>query len=174
MAEPEYHVVMEDMDVPYNTRKGAILVPQAVYTVPHRLEAFEPPLPIRFGPDGVTVDRAHAGDLDELPDADAGITDIEIGQRIAIRINWPGYSGWCKHLTIPSSLGRCTKGRLAMEIARYITLFLNDMRQATPSEDTRRSGWEITNCGPEDMVLLEIRKVSRGSWQPVLCRIIDR
>lgn len=143
--------------------EGYLVVPQAAYRTTER--NFVPSAPIQFG-GGIHLDRALIGDYGEIPDPDT-IVSIPTA-KICLRIMWPGYSGWSKHVNIPHPNGTCKKGALASRLARQFQEFLDQMSGNIPAADT--GAWNISNTSLQDLMLLEVRHVSKGSWQAILCK----
>ncbi|KAI0345994.1 hypothetical protein BDW22DRAFT_1353648 [Trametopsis cervina] len=149
------------------------IVPQQQYT--SGSGQFQPRPPIRFydeGRWGMRLKRAYEMDFRGMPDGAMPAVLNETGTKIAIRILWPGYQPWVQHMHAydhTNSRQPITKSRLAYDIARLVKLFVNDMSQAQSTEVSR--DWWVSNFVFEDLILLELRNVSAGSWQPVLCRI---
>ncbi|GJE88275.1 hypothetical protein PsYK624_043580 [Phanerochaete sordida] len=176
MSTTRFHVVTDEtMPAPEAIPAGAVLVPQSVYGVGRGAAGFTSPPPIRFGSQGAPGIHLHLalrGDYRELPDAESVVPGTNVGQKIGFRMNWPGYANWFKHFTIPAAAGLCKKGPLAREVARQVQDFLQTMSGNIPAPDARN--WNVANIRLEDLVLLELRQVSQGSWQAVLCLIVVR
>lgn len=103
---------------------------------------------------------------------------------------WPGYDKWVDFINVieAGSLGRThiTKGKLAHEVAKKIRdlhrvcsirrtagvlsthTCIKDFSSVRSSE--RNPSWWISRIPLNQLVLLELRNVSRGSWQPVILR----
>jgi hypothetical protein len=91
---------------------------------------------------------------------------------------------WTKYVNIPNGV---TKGRVAFEISRVIATFYEvrlvifgvSMRELTVVQEMiqahyteRDPAWHIQNVPFCSLKLAELRQVSTGSWQPVICRIL--
>jgi hypothetical protein len=93
----------------------------------------------------------------------------ERGPSVSIRLKWPGYGNWSRQ--IPTKDFRSppcpiTRSKLAKNIARTVERFIKEKYRAVmdPDEDPR---WRV---GPghitiDDLVLVGLQHVSKGSWQ---------
>lgn len=92
--------------------------------------------------------------------------------RPSIRICWPGYDAWTKEhaFTLYRSNGQAQDLQsIAYQVARTIEEFYDAMRP-TPFEGTEDcSCWELRRIPFTSLYLVELRQVSQGSWQPVIC-----
>ncbi|EKM51894.1 uncharacterized protein PHACADRAFT_199397 [Phanerochaete carnosa HHB-10118-sp] len=146
-----------------------MLVPQAEYTDPATAAVFSPQDAIRFecnGSPGIRLDRALNEDFGGMPDANLVVQTTTRSQKICLRINWPGYSFWSNHFNVNLASGHREKGKLAKSVAAQIQLCLTEMARVPCTSN----GWEVSNVRLQDLILMEIQHVSRGSWQPVICR----
>ncbi|GJE92940.1 hypothetical protein PsYK624_090990 [Phanerochaete sordida] len=148
-----------------------IVVPQPVYTAPGQFAQLPT---IRFtegGRPGVRLSNALNKVFQNLAKSNEVPKLSEQAKKITIRINWPGYQPWSYvvHAFDHSYEVRpITLAKLAHEVAKTVRLLKNDMATSgTVSPD-----WSLNNVNIEELVLLELRHVSTGSWQPVLC--LDR
>ncbi|EJD07501.1 uncharacterized protein FOMMEDRAFT_73265 [Fomitiporia mediterranea MF3/22] len=97
----------------------------------------------------------------------------DAGPSISIRLNWEGYDPWSRQIPtrnfkVPQ--GPITRKVLAKNIAKTVQRFIDEHidRQLPPNSNP---AWQV---GPgriefNDVVLLSIHHVSRGSWQANLC-----
>ncbi|KAI0347635.1 hypothetical protein BDW22DRAFT_1349660 [Trametopsis cervina] len=60
-----------------------------------------------------------------------------------------------------------TRAKLAQYVVKGVRQCLQEMSRSSTSKDPRPD-WHITRYSFEKLVLLELRHVSVGSWQPVL------
>ncbi|PSS37256.1 hypothetical protein PHLCEN_2v894 [Hermanssonia centrifuga] len=164
------------MDYPENCQLPGLIVPQVVFSAPQPYARRES---IRFtenGRPGILLRHACSENFSGMADRATYPTLTTTSMKITIRINWPGYPPWAQQMhafTHASVSEPITKQRLAYDIARLVNLFLNDMANVQ-SMDRSAPGiaWSVPNIRLDDLVLLELRHVSTGSWQPVLCRMV--
>ncbi|GJE92921.1 hypothetical protein PsYK624_090800 [Phanerochaete sordida] len=161
--------------MPRELPAGGVLVPQRTYTSERPVQEFEPVEPIRFvvgGKPGIRLDAALQEDTLELEGAGDMIQLPSGGQKIGIRLVWPGYEPWFKYISVsgtaPGQL--ITKGRFAFEIARVVRQCLQELGQQSSTETA--TDWWASQVPLEQLVLLELHQVLRSSYQPVLCLII--
>ncbi|EKM52713.1 uncharacterized protein PHACADRAFT_31187 [Phanerochaete carnosa HHB-10118-sp] len=162
-----YHTFM-DFNEP---ELPGIVVPQPVYTAPgqftqlHTIRFYEggrPGMRLSNALNRVFQNLARGNDVPQLS---------EQAKKITIRINWPGYQSWSQvvHAFDHSYETRpITIAKLAHEIAKNVRLLKSDMRGVACSS----ADWSLDQINVEELVLVELRHVSTGSWQPVLC--LDR
>lgn len=93
----------------------------------------------------------------------------ERGPSVSIRLRWPGYGNWSRQ--IPTKDFRSppcpiTRSKLAKNIARTVERFIKEKARAAMDTD-EDPGWKV---GPghitiDDLVLVGLQHVSKGSWQ---------
>ncbi|KAI0092288.1 hypothetical protein BDY19DRAFT_591136 [Irpex rosettiformis] len=150
-----------------NCRPG-ILVPQQVYKSPAGYQQLSP---IRFTMRNVPGIRL----VDALPGVIQGLDSRGFspplsvtGNRITLRILWPGYGDWAhpniaiQHFDARGN--RYTMEELAGAIANRIQRFYQEMR----CNPCTAAGWELQKFPFNDLYLVELRHVGQSSWQPVL------
>ncbi|KAI0087828.1 hypothetical protein BDY19DRAFT_226246 [Irpex rosettiformis] len=162
-----HHTFIDYMGTPIS----GWIVPQQQYS--SGSGRFQPRPSIKFSDDGrwgMKLKRALDMDFRGMPDSAAQAVLSETGTKVAIRILWPGYLPWTQHMHAfdhTNARQPITKSRLAYDIARLVKLFYDDMQHAQSSEAS--ADWWVSRMRFEDLILLELRNVSAGSWQPVLC-----
>ncbi|GJE95540.1 hypothetical protein PsYK624_117260 [Phanerochaete sordida] len=90
------------------------------------------------------------------------------GHRAGLHILWPGYSAWSLSDALTSHAkygGQQTLAGLANQVARSFQQFYNDV-QAT---ELIEHAWRLQNVPFENLYLVELRMVTRSSWQPIIC-----
>ncbi|KAI0764115.1 hypothetical protein BC629DRAFT_923830 [Irpex lacteus] len=165
--ESKYHTFM---DYAGAISPPGIVVPQQVY----RTDAvFQPSAPVQFvdhGQPGIRLTNAIASRFSGLHDARQELVLNTGGTKIALRILWPGYGPWGKWPSVYSHTGDrrpITRAQLASLIARKVQEFY-EAQSAVPSTE-QSPDWWVSRIPFERLLLLELRHVSPGSWQPVLC-----
>ncbi|KAI0764104.1 hypothetical protein BC629DRAFT_923425 [Irpex lacteus] len=148
-----------------------LLIPQQVY---QPRASYSPLSPIHFscgGVPGVRLVDAEPGVIRSLDNRTVVPTLNPRGNRMTLRIFWPGYDDWAfenitiKHHT-PQGNGYNME-ELAGTVAVHIRKFYQDRGYSSCSAP----GWEIHMFPFETLYLLELRHVGQSSWQPVLvCR----
>ncbi|KIP06389.1 hypothetical protein PHLGIDRAFT_461880 [Phlebiopsis gigantea 11061_1 CR5-6] len=92
----------------------------------------------------------------------------------AVPIQWPGYEPWADTNSIHQFNHRQHVNRRSLEfiahqVARSVKAFYENRRHESGTE----AGWKLSGIRFEDLYLLELHHVSRGSWQPVLALGVD-
>ncbi|KAI0339076.1 hypothetical protein BDW22DRAFT_1361993 [Trametopsis cervina] len=163
------------VDYLYRTVIPGWIVPQRVYRTD--IAGFQPRPPVQFhvyGQFGIRLTDALAQNFAGLTDSSRQVVLTETGMKIAVRIWWPGYERWLKHTHAyghSSERPPITLSQLAYRVSRLVQEFQEEMRGKASTE--RSPDWWISNVPFHQLVLLELRHVSTGSWQPVLCRAVN-
>ncbi|KAF8845191.1 hypothetical protein BDN67DRAFT_893484 [Paxillus ammoniavirescens] len=126
---------------------------------------------------GISLDDALKQRLKHLDDKDEPMF-VGCGPSVSIRLQacsgslWPGYRPWTKQIPtmdFKKSKGPITKIKLAKNIANCVRRFIEagDSKAMEPDSDRR---WRVgkRNIKVEDLVLVSLHHVSKGSWQPQL------
>ncbi|KAI0742184.1 hypothetical protein BC629DRAFT_1599789 [Irpex lacteus] len=148
------------------------VVPQRVYRTD---TVFQSAPPVQFfdrGHFGIRLVDALASNFAGLADGSKPVVLSESAMKIAIRVCWPGYDKWMKHMHVyghTTDRPPITKALLAFHVARLIKEFREDMNNKQSTDQSSRDWW-LPNVPFDRLILLELRHVSPGSWQPVLCR----
>ncbi|KIK53907.1 hypothetical protein GYMLUDRAFT_178209, partial [Collybiopsis luxurians FD-317 M1] len=89
---------------------------------------------------------------------------------------WPGYDPWSRAILskdLRSPPGPITKAKLAKNIAKCVQRFLQEKHKK--SAENVESRWPASGSDPgsthiklEDLILVSLHNVSKGSWQPQL------
>ncbi|KAI0347631.1 hypothetical protein BDW22DRAFT_1423921 [Trametopsis cervina] len=172
LAEVRSHTFMS---IPEGNSVG-IIVPQTVYTTP---KAYAPLDTIQFRVGGTlgfplsdALDIAPGGQPRTILDdaADRPRLSSTTPSRISLRIIWPGYDMWVGTFEIYGyeqwHTEPITRAKLAHNVANKVRQCLYEMSTKTSKDP--RPDWHSTRYSFEQLVLLELRHVSAGSWQPVL------
>ncbi|GJE92929.1 hypothetical protein PsYK624_090880 [Phanerochaete sordida] len=152
-----------------------VLVPQKVYTPPHNQANAALYAPIRFSTTingaqvpGVRLQDALRGLLNGLNDANSHPTLSVTNNRVALRILWPGYEGW--HFSNAIDAGGQQHPRTLAHIANQVANRINDFYREQRAVVGTEPDWNLRDIPFESLYLVELRNVSAGSWQPVICR----
>lgn len=109
-------------------------------------------------------------------------------------LQWPGYDSWHDNIhvfdhttaTRPYTLEKlahvvskavhkfmtvCPNAQ-SRQLFRFVLTSLVQQDMSNVQSTERRPDWWLRTIRFEDLVLLELRHVSKGSWQPVLCRVV--
>ncbi|KAI0700897.1 hypothetical protein BC835DRAFT_1411758 [Cytidiella melzeri] len=158
------------MDFDGRDRMGGWIIPQDIY---HQPQNYNPLPTVRFtinGRLGIKLADAVDPKFRELDNPQLVPRLTETAGRITIRIQWPGYDLWSDVLHIYDhgyDVNPHNMQKLAKLIAQKVRVFLDDFR-AEPSTHTNDDSWWLEKYPFDRLVLLELRHVSLGSWQPVL------
>ncbi|KAN0088540.1 hypothetical protein V8E55_005597 [Tylopilus felleus] len=120
---------------------------------------------------GIPLDDALKQRLKHLKDKD-DLMFVGCGPSVSIRIQWPGYQPWSKQIPtmdFKTPKGPITRAKLAKNIATCIRRF-QEYVQNKPMEAESDKRWKVGNCHikVEDLILVSLHHVSKGSWQPQL------
>lgn len=120
---------------------------------------------------GIPIMDALEGEAYRLMGAKDAIINLD-KTSTSLRILWPGYHSWSKAFPTktwkkPRTL--LTRALLAKKVAELIKKFYNERCNARV--DGSNGEWRIGPDGIhlDDLVLVSLRHVSQGSWQPILC-----
>jgi len=167
---------MNQIQHPSNIRgQSQVVVPQRPYVPHHRQNYFDqfiPENPITFprrhGGDGIPFTDVLSENFDCLVGRDDPMFANYTGPAISLRLEWPGYKSWTKQIKTkdwrrdPQPI---TKSKLAVEVAKKVQTFVQDNINEPMTPGTER--WRV---GPsfiqvDDLVLVRLVHVSKGSWQ---------
>lgn len=120
---------------------------------------------------GVTLEDAIRSKHKDLQDKDEPMF-VGCGPSVSIRIEWPGYRPWTKQIPtndFKTPKGPITRAKLAKNLANCIKRFI-EWAARQPMETNADRRWKV---GPkhikvEDLILVSLHHVSKGSWQPQL------
>ncbi|KAI0092242.1 hypothetical protein BDY19DRAFT_903949 [Irpex rosettiformis] len=154
-------------DTGYQTRE----VPQVPYTV-NRTFASLPTINFEENnSSGVNLGRAFRNELGNLHHADFTPVLNVTAKKFTLRINWPGYLPWCDVL---HAFDHCydahpvTLARLAHMVARKIRLCFEDLGTDAHRSRASNPDWIVNNVNFENLFLVRLVHVGKGSWQPVI------
>lgn len=149
-----------------------ILVPQQVYSPPPGQQPAQllPPLRFFVGQElGVNLQTARdfpLGNILRDPNAECVLSNSN--NRATLRIIWPGYDRWHHENSLDARPGRTLE-----QVARQVAARIWEFHQAMSTVPGGNPDWDLRNVPFRDLYLVELRNVSQGSWQPVLCRRVD-
>lgn len=172
-----YHTFMLFVQEPQDEHDlSGIVVPQRVYvpptpTPPHLLLP-----PVRFMVNG----RVGVRLTDALNPAFTGLEHrthtprmSHTAVRVTLRIWWPGYDQWSVNMPICDNTAATNPFNMlgiARRVATVVQEFYGNMQDVQPNApDQATFDWRIRNIPFDSLYLAELRHVSQGSWQPVLC-----
>ncbi|KAI6104008.1 hypothetical protein EV401DRAFT_2060929 [Pisolithus croceorrhizus] len=120
---------------------------------------------------GVTLDNAIKSKHKDLQEKDDPMF-AGCGPSVSIRIEWPGYRSWTKQIPtndFKTPKGPITRAKLAKNLANCVKRFI-EWAAKQPMETNADRRWKV---GPkhiklEDLILVSLHHVSKGSWQPQL------
>ncbi|EKM52702.1 uncharacterized protein PHACADRAFT_211921 [Phanerochaete carnosa HHB-10118-sp] len=172
-SQSSHHSFMDYSDDIHANLPG-VIVPQAAY-VPQHGQMVNPPLPsIRFVHNNIPAirlrDALASPNLPGLRGARTAPTLSNTGMRVTLRIHWPGYPNWRQENGIDLfdhtyQANPLTFERIAHKVARLVKMFYDDMQHNVGTEPS----WQLQGIPFDNLYLVELRHVSRGSWQPVIC-----
>ncbi|KAF9649174.1 hypothetical protein BDM02DRAFT_3095106 [Thelephora ganbajun] len=131
---------------------------------------FNPEPPIRFAigdQSGMPLQDAMDERYEGLVGRDDGVFLGCDCTAISLRIEWPEYRGWNRHINTvdwKKPRGPITRSKLAFKIAKIIDLFIKSNQGMVISDEC----WRVGNGHIElkDLILGSIEHVTKGSWQP--------
>lgn len=120
---------------------------------------------------GLTLDNAIKSKHKDLQDKDDPMF-AGCGPSVSIRVEWPGYRSWTKQIPtndFKTPKGPITRAKLAKNLANCVKRFI-EWAAKQPMETNADRRWKV---GPkhikvEDLMLVSLHHVSKGSWQPQL------
>ncbi|KAI0744504.1 hypothetical protein C8Q76DRAFT_789029 [Earliella scabrosa] len=112
-----------------------------------------------------SLTKALEGDFSEIPDhGSVAFDDVTMAQKMSYRFQFVGYKPYSRQVTVlcvgKGAQLQPTKGSLATLAAREIKRFIEECENR---KDAKAFPYEF-----DQLVLLEIRLVSRGSLQPCI------
>ncbi|KAI0812632.1 hypothetical protein BC629DRAFT_1474484 [Irpex lacteus] len=158
---------------------GGIILCQNVYVSPASTTGFTPGQPIQFihnrFPGIPLVVALHS--CRECDEACTGLEGgstaspmVAEGNKVLLRVNWPGCQAWSDTINVHTTHnGQTTfinKSKLACTVAKAIKRFYKGYHRSAHWEVY--AGWTPEGTRFEDLILYELRHVSKGSYQPVL------
>lgn len=120
---------------------------------------------------GVSLDDALRAKLKDLLDKDDNMFE-NCGPSVSIRLQWPGYRAWTKQIPtmdFKSPKGPITRGKLAKNIASCVQRFIEEKEKERMEVEADRR-WRVGTryIKVEDLILVSLHHISKGSWQPQL------
>ncbi|KAF8557781.1 hypothetical protein OG21DRAFT_1456949 [Imleria badia] len=118
---------------------------------------------------GISLEDVRNGKTRHLVDKEVAVLQ-DCGPSVSIRINWPGYASFKRQISSRNwrkTKGPITKEKLAQNLAKTTYRFIEKMSNK-PLEVGADKSWKV---GPqhikvEDLILVSLHQVSKGSWQP--------
>ncbi|KAG1746700.1 uncharacterized protein EDB91DRAFT_1049172 [Suillus paluster] len=120
---------------------------------------------------GIPLDDAIKAKMKDLLDKDDSMFE-DCGPSVSIRLQWPGYRSWTKQIPtmdFKSPKGPITRAKLAKNIANCVKRFI-EVRPTKRMEMEADRRWRVGNryIRMEDLILVSLHHISKGSWQPQL------
>lgn len=160
----------------------AVYIPQSIYqpyTEADRVRYIEKAdlkEPIIFKtahPDqwGIALEDALRAKMKDLLDKDDNMFE-NCGPSVSIRLQWPGYRAWTKQIPtmdFKSPKGPITRTKLAKNIANCVKRFIEEKEKERMDLEADRR-WRVGTryIRMEDLILVSLHHISKGSWQPQL------
>ncbi|KAI5116871.1 hypothetical protein M0805_005837 [Coniferiporia weirii] len=180
---PRVAQALEPGAIPAGLSVPGPIVPQTVYrpnTASDQrryVDQIELEKPIQFclqGPSqlGISLHDALTGRFNRLTGRDDTLFETR-GPSISIRLVWQGYQPWSRQIPtkdFKTPPGPITRAKLAKNIAKTVQRFIEEQKSVPMSfgSDPR---WRVGNGNIEvnDLSLVSLHHVSKGSWQANLC-----
>ncbi|GJE88860.1 hypothetical protein PsYK624_049470 [Phanerochaete sordida] len=170
--QASYHFVADYSDTVQEGLPG-VVVPQQVYKPPAGQPEYKRLHRISFthnGLPGIRLADALRLPIPNLHRAQSKPMLSETGTRVALRIMWPGYAPWSHQNAIDIfdhtlQANPATLERIAHRIATLFRGFCEEKSR----ERSREPSWQLRHDSFDKLYLVELRHVSKGSWQPVIC-----
>ncbi|KAH7924917.1 hypothetical protein BV22DRAFT_474630 [Leucogyrophana mollusca] len=127
--------------------------------------------------EGIPLADALARRFDRLENRSTPVLADVGSVTVSLRIEWPGYASWSGQISSKNwkkTRGPPTREAIAHKVAKHVRRFIED-RQNKQYENKWTKNWSVGQNGIElqDLVLVALRHVSAGSWQPELRLIRD-
>ncbi|KZV68965.1 hypothetical protein PENSPDRAFT_581651 [Peniophora sp. CONT] len=124
---------------------------------------------------GIALSDALAGKYHQLDGRDDRLFHSS-GPSISIRINWAEcYPSWSRQIPtrdFKNPPGPVTRSKVARNVARSVQRFIDEMNTRALEEDSD-IGWAVGRARNgivlEDLALVRLEHVSKGSWEARLC-----
>ncbi|KAF9650499.1 hypothetical protein BDM02DRAFT_1381798 [Thelephora ganbajun] len=151
-------------------------VPQRQYalTAHHSTPAHPIVFNVNSGEPGIRLSAALNRKFAHLRDRDDLVFESSKSPTITMRLEWPGYMSWSRQVRILDSRSvrqSISREKLAYEVAKTVSAFAqpqNRKRSSAEGALCRDRTWDIGEggLGLDDLVLVRVENVSKGSWQP--------
>ncbi|KAI0343678.1 hypothetical protein BDW22DRAFT_1198434 [Trametopsis cervina] len=145
-----------------------IIVPQPIFTPP---AGFTPGPSIPFsvqGIPGIRLEDAISGQLSNLDNRLARPV-LRPVPRITLRIMWPGYSSWTHESITVRHHGPSSTAFSMEELARVMSTRIQGFYTEMANTNNTEPQWNLRLLPFNRLYLIELRHISPGSWQPVIC-----
>ncbi|KAG2122111.1 hypothetical protein DEU56DRAFT_917912 [Suillus clintonianus] len=120
---------------------------------------------------GIALQDALRAKVQNLLDKDDNMFE-DCGPSVSIRLQWPGYRAWTKQIPtmdFKSPKGPITRAKLAKNIANCVKRFIEEKeKERMEMEADRRWRVGTRHIRMEDLILVSLHHISKGSWQPQL------
>ncbi|KAI0696175.1 hypothetical protein BC835DRAFT_886736 [Cytidiella melzeri] len=146
-------------------------VPQPLYRLSRPFSRFSPITFEENGCPGVRLGHALRNELHGLRYSEINPLLANTATKITLRINWPGYLPWCDVIHVYNFAYKSrpiTLARLAHLVARKIKLCLECLSTEANRARATNPCWLVHNIKFEDLMLVQLLHVAKGSWQPVI------
>ncbi|KAG2121140.1 hypothetical protein BD769DRAFT_1361529 [Suillus cothurnatus] len=120
---------------------------------------------------GIGLEDAFRAKMQNLLDKDDSMFE-DCGPSVSIRLQWPGYRAWTKQIPtmdFKSPKGPITRAKLAKNIANCVKRFIDEKEKERMEMEADRR-WRVGTryIRMEDLILVSLHHISKGSWQPQL------
>ncbi|KAG2070213.1 hypothetical protein BDR04DRAFT_1155820 [Suillus decipiens] len=120
---------------------------------------------------GIALEDAMKAKMKDLIDKDDNMLE-DCGPSVSIRLQWPGYRAWTKQIPtmdFKSPKGPITRAKLAKNIANCVKRFIEEKEMERMEMEADRR-WRVGTryIRMEDLILVSLHHISKGSWQPQL------
>lgn len=120
---------------------------------------------------GISLDDALKAKMKDLLNKDDSMFE-DCGPSVSIRLQWPGYRAWTKQIPtmdFKSPKGPITRAKLAKNIANCVKRFIEEKEKERMEMEADRR-WRVGTryIRMEDLILVSLHHISKGSWQPQL------
>ncbi|KAG1880321.1 hypothetical protein C8R48DRAFT_587646 [Suillus tomentosus] len=120
---------------------------------------------------GIPLGDALKAKMKNLIDKDDKMLE-NCGPSVSIRLQWPGYRAWTRQIPtmdFKSPKGPITRAKLAKTIANCVKRFIEEKEMECMEMEADRR-WRVGTryIRMEDLILVSLHHISKGSWQPQL------
>ncbi|GJE92924.1 hypothetical protein PsYK624_090830 [Phanerochaete sordida] len=145
-----------------------IIVPQQVYPLPAGQTADGLLPPVQFFCNDYLGIHLDTLPLQQLVNANDQRYLSMTNNRVSLRVLWPGYDTWHFGNALDATDGQ-KRTRSIAEIAQQVAERVREFYNEQVTADGGVADWSLKKIQFKSLYLVELRNVSRGSWQPVIC-----
>ncbi|KAG1869526.1 hypothetical protein F4604DRAFT_888023 [Suillus subluteus] len=120
---------------------------------------------------GIALEDALKTNMKDLLDKYDNMFE-NCGPSVSIRLQWPGYRAWTRQIPtmdFKSPKGPITRAKLAKNIANCVKRFIEEKEKERMEMEADRR-WKVGTryIRMEDLILVSLHHIAKGSWQPQL------